>query len=578
MEILAIYVEEFGCFKKTLIPFSSEYEIKLERLGRNHFEYTIHQNKDYFNIFEPKINSLTGIIGENGSGKTTIAKILRVIGSYSTPSSTLIYFYKYNGRIYIKNYLGDKLIERSHQVILKQGKGSSIEVDKKYLNENINLFNETNTKLVYYSSLLSGHNELVFDYNSHKEQHNLINLSIDHELRKSLDKKNIIGSDDSGDFFDPFSGYYWQKLNKILDFLMYLYDPYNGDLYLELSKYMRVPREIYIKIPNTIGTYIEKIVKRFDITPKKNILKHLYNKILNQKSNINEQLSFSYIIALLESDIVKKIVNFKEFSDYINNIQLDISFDSFAESIHNELKKYNLKDEVILKYQNLIIELENQNIKTEDIVFKIDILAVSYTTFSFFRAAKDLSEILKFNIVNFRWGYFLSSGEEAILNQFASYHSKLSEYHGSNNIFVIDEGELYFHPRWQQSYLNLLIIFFNYIKEKNKNQLIITSNSPFLVSDIPKDNLIFLQREGDICSIKKGPFELTFGANIHSLFHDAFFLDDTFIGKFAEERILELIDKVKNQRDTHKNLQRQIDIIGEPFLKMKLTELNKRSK
>ena len=61
-------------------------------------------------------------------------------------------------------------------------------------------------------------------------------------------------------------------------------------------------------------------------------------------------------------------------------------------------------------------------------------------------------------------------------------HSKSNEK--ENTFFLIDEPDTTFHPNWQKKYINqLLSIYKNY---KKNIHFIVTSHSPFILSDLPK--------------------------------------------------------------------------------------------
>jgi AAA15 family ATPase/GTPase len=181
----------------------------------------------------------------------------------------------------------------------------------------------------------------------------------------------------------------------------------------------------------------------------------------------------------------------------------------------------------------------------------------------------------------------ISSGEKALLTVYSRFYFikkynllSIASSPFKNLIILLDEPDLYLHPKWQQELIATLIDLLPKIFDKAESiQLILTTHSPFILSDIPKSNVIFLKRENGILV----PAQLqregnTFGANIHTLLSDSFFLKDTFIGKFAENKILELIKKIKSKSEPYETLKREIEIIGEPFLKMKLTELNENNK
>lgn len=79
-------------------------------------------------------------------------------------------------------------------------------------------------------------------------------------------------------------------------------------------------------------------------------------------------------------------------------------------------------------------------------------------------------------------------------------------------ILFIDEGDLYYHPEWQRLYISDLCKIIEEAVPCNL-QIIIATNSPFILSDIFEDNIIFLSEEGESTE----SHEQTFGQNIHTL-------------------------------------------------------------
>ncbi|CAE6916013.1 AAA domain [Vibrio sp. B1ASS3] len=112
------------------------------------------------------------------------------------------------------------------------------------------------------------------------------------------------------------------------------------------------------------------------------------------------------------------------------------------------------------------------------------------------------------------------------------------------NIFL-DEVELCFHPELQRTFIYDLRkainkLNLNYIYGVN---FCFVTHSPFLLSDIPSGNIMFLDNNKDkstspnkLSSIHQN----TFAANVHDLLIDGFFMDSS-IGKFAEETIREIV-------------------------------------
>jgi predicted ATP-binding protein involved in virulence len=120
------------------------------------------------------------------------------------------------------------------------------------------------------------------------------------------------------------------------------------------------------------------------------------------------------------------------------------------------------------------------------------------------------------------------------------YLSKKNEKILYENINIIfDEIELCFHPDFQRIFIKKLIKNIEYLdiqRIKNIN-IIFSTHSPFILSDIPSSNILKLI-EGKPQPFKEN--EQTFGANIHDLLANDFFLSDT-MGEFANSKVNEII-------------------------------------
>lgn len=193
----------------------------------------------------------------------------------------------------------------------------------------------------------------------------------------------------------------------------------------------------------------------------------------------------------------------------------------------------------------------------------------------------------------------LSSGEKQKIYSISSilYHlSNLDSVKNTrtktayNNVnIILEEIELYFHPEMQRNFINDILNSISGIelyKIKAINFCFV-SHSPFILSDIPKENIMFLQNiDNKAIQILKD--KSTFGANIHDLLKDGFFMNKGSIGEFAKKRITETIQWMNSIREEkekpfkedfellvkdkeyHKNI---IEIIDEPIIKSKLLEM-----
>lgn len=160
---------------------------------------------------------------------------------------------------------------------------------------------------------------------------------------------------------------------------------------------------------------------------------------------------------------------------------------------------------------------------------------------------------------------------------------------------LMDEVELYYHPDLQRKFVKLLLDSITSVPLDNIYDINITlvTHSPFVLSDIPKSNILCLQ---------KGNFEKqrgqTFGANIVDMLSESFFLQGT-MGDIAQTCINDFVDfyfmhrRVQSRRE-NENKQRwhikdmELDkafekqkskfnyvtsIIGEEYLQKELREM-----
>lgn len=156
---------------------------------------------------------------------------------------------------------------------------------------------------------------------------------------------------------------------------------------------------------------------------------------------------------------------------------------------------------------------------------------------------------------------------------------------------ILDEIELYAHPDMQRKYIKELLdgigkLDIQYIEAIN---LLFITHSPFILSDIPKQNVLFLEIDNEKkASPKDYKVMNTFGANITDLLADSFFISNGLMGDFAKWKIEESIKWInleKYKKDSksqdpyelnvkeyeiHKKI---IELIDEPVLRIKLAEM-----
>lgn len=173
-----------------------------------------------------------------------------------------------------------------------------------------------------------------------------------------------------------------------------------------------------------------------------------------------------------------------------------------------------------------------------------------------------------------------SSGEKQMLNSTGAiiYHlqnltdTAITHYRNVN--IILEEIELYYHADYQRKLIKQLL---NQIERANipnidQINILFVTHSPFILSDIPKNQVLFLEDGLPQNTMQ----ENTFGANIHSLLKNGFFLPNLPMGEFAYEKINELFRKLNEGdvgKDEYAELYQQIMLVGEPYLRSQLLKM-----
>lgn len=283
----------------------------------------------------------------------------------------------------------------------------------------------------------------------------------------------------------------------------------------------------------------------------------------SEKNNMNKE-----IIKQREEEYYKiKRIN----DDYQNEISvLRNQVYNISRDIHHLLEFFDFSNQLVIKSRN---HSDSEN------SFEIGINDKSLLDFiSFYVEKDDKNKILHLpRFFNFYWRN-LSSGEHSFLSLFSRFFSIRNKLSSNHLLIVIDEGELYFHPEWQKKWIYTVINIFEKIYPEKIIQLIVTTHSPFILSDLPSENIVLLYSDKSKNSQRLSEFNLTFGANIQELFSDAFFLRDGLTGNYSKQIINNAIneifekspDEVKQKLDYYTKL---FSIIGEPIVRRKCVEL-----
>ncbi|HWK07393.1 MAG TPA: AAA family ATPase [Puia sp.] len=199
-----------------------------------------------------------------------------------------------------------------------------------------------------------------------------------------------------------------------------------------------------------------------------------------------------------------------------------------------------------------------------------------------------------YRISNFSFSSVLSSGEYSFLALFSRLFDVLSEFRAEgqereNIILFLDEAEVGYHPAWKKSLLKWLLEFLSDHAGAARFQVILTTHSPYLLSDLAPQNILLFRKnhEGHTEIVPPDTFA-TFGGNIFDLLADSFFLHDGTIGDFAKGIIGNVIGRLNKWRPAAANIPENeraqyladkehvyniINIIADDIVRNKLLEM-----
>jgi ABC-type cobalamin/Fe3+-siderophores transport system ATPase subunit len=294
------------------------------------------------------------------------------------------------------------------------------------------------------------------------------------------------------------------------------------------------------------------------------------DSFFDREAKFFQDLDFDNMYVKVE-DFNRKLNNTKR---YMFDLKEEISaFKKLTTILKNEPEKINMQSEYIYDKENITeykasatFSIAEDYVKIKEIIKEKS--KIEFNIFGGFYGCFDIDLLSYNNDVKF---FELSSGEQSLITKYMLViYEILFEY---AEIILLDEPDVLLHPNWAKNFIKKLIDILTHdtmLKEK-KLHIIISTHSPFLLSDIPKENVIFLENGKQVY-----PDIETFGANIHTLLSHGFFMKDGLIGEFAKSKINEVIDYL-NGKDSpitdDDEAQRYIRIIGEPIVKRQLQRM-----
>lgn len=528
MELVYLWVEKYKNIDHQGFNFSPRFSCTYDAISKKLQIIDKEQTKEPYlkKIFDEKIN-ITAIVGENGSGKSSILSNIynpHCKNNASIESENILVFL-YENHIKIYSNIHDLKSIPAYEV-------------SSFPPSEFEFF-------TYHTDLLAP--IIIDDYYDYFFVDHSFNNHILHELYK-----------DSNCTLDLY------KLHSIVNRLLYKY------AHLD-NLFLFNPQSMMISL--ALESLISKEFKSLRLSFEN---KSLSNEFSSKPTNVYKFLySFFYKSQKDYKTLFLFYIFFKLYNknkEIIALIEEDLFEDPDMEFIDLKLDIF----EYIQAGDDLNILKENFEIYVElfekqDFYGKeLPIIEQSDSLEKLFEPA--LQDIINFEFYNEKNIAFsnLSHGERQIVSSSLLLYDRVMASSLNHLIICLDEPDLTLHPQWQKQYICNLIKTFNKCPQK-KLHFIITSHSPFLLSDIPKENVIFLENGKQVY-----PNIETFGANIHTLLSHGFFMKEGLMGEFAKERINKAIEYL-NQKELSKEeleyCENIISIVGEPILKRQLQKM-----
>lgn len=143
---------------------------------------------------------------------------------------------------------------------------------------------------------------------------------------------------------------------------------------------------------------------------------------------------------------------------------------------------------------------------------------------------------------------------------------------------IMEEIELYFHPELQRTYIKNMLDGIKQVQLPHIESINIcfVTHSPFVLSDIPSRNILALKIRDEHVNVSSEQMS-SFGANIHDMLKNSFFLENGSIGAYADWIIRDIIDKMAmvskgNTNVDTSNIHEEIMLIDEPIVRIALLD------
>lgn len=628
--LISCYIKNYKNFKRNeTINFVSDQRIIFED---NRLIIVSCKKCD---LYGEIINDISAVVGENGSGKSTLLEFIGMdgekrINSFSCQDGEVCdeYFMIYH--LYDNHYfielVGNIIIENINSKFEKRFEAKPIEYlysrcftyesDKLHFyddsDERLNITISTvncmiGTRINEQISLYPNYNDVFItremsNKRNYATWYNNYSILTESGLIKTIEAKMLLDKNENLGKVDneiiksevraeeittfKYKEFFFCE-ERINCFFIYLFNQFANRLILKASNKVNI-RTLKERIKNND-------LNNFCIE-KKSSYENIFD-LLFEELDLDGRLDFEKYAEFLR----KLFFNLLDLEDCI-----DQRIDSFILKISPKKdSRYESLFKCMDEFQDYIRSLTNYPLN------ECKFMEYSFNTYGDRRLFLDsvFKEYIPFTVENFG----LSVGEmnfidiasqiELSIRKIVSEIPVINFLNGISIILLVDELDATMHPEWSRRLINLLYQYFNSLsvdfltRERIKDilsvQLILSTHSPFVLSDISHDNIVMLTQENNLLLVRKPEEDSrTFSKDIIELLENEFYMKDS-LGEYSTNYINGLMSEIQcyenalklnevkkaqsfDSRLIESKLTYLIKIVGEPVLEKELVRIKEK--